>query len=128
MSNDTIRRYISLDRLRVGYDRSNRMVIDGVDLAEFCRNHFPRTDDPSTDLASSRNALVGLVTDVVIGDVMAQVEVVSGRQRVVSIMTVEAARDLELAPGVLAVARVKATDVIVEVPNIDRKGRADLPI
>lgn len=116
MSNDTIRRYIALDRLPVTYDGSNRMVLDGVTLADFCREHFARVDDPSTEQASARNSLVGLVTDVVADGVMAKVEIVSGHQRVVSLMSLEAVGDLGLAPGVLAVARVKATDVVVELP------------
>jgi molybdopterin-binding protein len=49
-------------------------------------------------------------------DVMAQVEIQAGRQRVVSLMSVEAVRDLGLSRGSLVVARVKATDVLVELP------------
>ena len=40
-----------------------------------------------------------------------------GPHRVVSLMTREAADELELAPGVLAVAAVKATNVVVELPS-----------
>jgi molybdopterin-binding protein len=47
---------------------------------------------------------------------MAQVEIQAGPFRVVSLMSREAADDLGLAPGVLAVAAVKATNVVVECP------------
>lgn len=40
----------------------------------------------------------------------------SGPHRIVSLMSAEAARELELEPGSLAVAVVKATTVIVETP------------
>jgi molybdopterin-binding protein len=118
MSNDTIRRYISADKLAVRHDASNRMVIDGVELAEFSREHAAEIRNPSAVQASARNSMVGLVTDVVVDGVMARVEMVAGRQWVVSLMSVEAARELDLRPGVMAVARVKATDVMVELPPI----------
>jgi molybdopterin-binding protein len=47
---------------------------------------------------------------------MAQVEIQSGPHRVVSLMSREAADDLGLEPGVLAIAVVKSTNVIVELP------------
>jgi molybdopterin-binding protein len=40
-----------------------------------------------------------------------------GPHTVVSLMSTEAARELELEPGSLAVAIVKATTVIVETPK-----------
>jgi molybdopterin-binding protein len=57
------------------------------------------------------------VTRVVKDKVAAQVEIQAGRHRVVSLMTREAADELGLEPGVLAVAAVKATNVVVEVPE-----------
>ena len=47
---------------------------------------------------------------------MAQVEIQAGPFRVVSLMSREAADDLGLASGVLAIASVKATNVVVELP------------
>jgi molybdopterin-binding protein len=69
-------------------------------VAESARNHFP-----------------GLVTKVTKDKVMAQVEIQAGPYRVVSLMSREAADELKLAPGVLAVASVKSTNVVVEVPQ-----------
>jgi molybdopterin-binding protein len=48
---------------------------------------------------------------------MAQVEIQAGPYRIVSLMSREAADELELAPGVMAVASVKSTNVVVEVPQ-----------
>ena len=39
-----------------------------------------------------------------------------GPHRIVSILTSEAAEELQLAPGVLAVASVKSTDVVISLP------------
>ena len=58
----------------------------------------------------------GVVTRVVHDQVMAQVEMVCGPYRVVSLMSSEAARELGLEPGVIAVASVKSTNVVVELP------------
>jgi molybdopterin-binding protein len=65
---------------------------------------------------SARNRLPGIVTRVVKDKVMAQVEIQVGPHRIVSLMSREAADELELAPGVLAVAAIKATNVVVELP------------
>ena len=66
---------------------------------------------------SVRNRFSGLVTRVVRDTVMAQVEIQSGPHRFVSLMSREAADELGLEPGVLAVAAVKATNLSVEVPR-----------
>jgi TOBE domain. len=47
---------------------------------------------------------------------MAQVEIQAGPHRIVSLMSREAADELKLEAGVLAVAAVKSTNVVVEVP------------
>jgi molybdopterin-binding protein len=57
------------------------------------------------------------VTKVVSDTVMSQVELVCGPFRVVSLMSTEAVRELGLEPGSVAVAVIKAADVIVETPT-----------
>jgi molybdopterin-binding protein len=66
---------------------------------------------------SARNRFTGIVTRVVKDNVAAQVEIQAGPHRLVSLMTAEAVDDLGLEPGMLAVAAVKATNVVVEVPG-----------
>jgi molybdopterin-binding protein len=63
---------------------------------------------------SARNQLDGIVTRVVVDGVMAQVEIAAGRYRLVALMSREAVEELDLKPGVLATAVVKATTVIVQ--------------
>ena len=53
---------------------------------------------------------------VVRGDVMSQVEVQAGPHRLVSLLSTEAVDDLGLVPGAPAVASVKATNVVIELP------------
>ena len=63
---------------------------------------------------SARNRLAGVVLEVKRDGVMAQVEMVCGEHRIVSLMSREAADELELEPGVHATAVIKSTTVIVE--------------
>jgi len=65
---------------------------------------------------SARNRMTGIVTRVTLDTVMAQVELICGPYRMVSLMSSEAARELGLAPGVTAIASVKSTNVVVERP------------
>ena len=95
-------------------------MVDGAELAVFAQNHAHAAVDPSGVGRSARNRFVGLVTSVLADTVMAQVEIQCGPHRVVSLMSSEAVRELDLQVGSLAVAVVKATTVIVETP----KGRS----
>ena len=118
VSDDTVRRYISLGRLPEQRDESNRRVIDGAALAAFAREHLTPAPDPSEVASSARNRLVGVVTDIQVDKVMAQVEMQCGPHRIVSLMCREAVDELDLKPGVLAVAVIKSTSVVVEVSVI----------
>lgn len=115
VSDDTVRRLIDNGALEAHADDSNRKVIDGRVLAEYARSHASGAmDDPASVGRSARNRFVGLVTEVVMDKVMAQVEMQCGPFRVVSLMSSEAARELGLEPGSVAVAVIKSTNVIVE--------------
>ncbi|MFC4947427.1 TOBE domain-containing protein [Pseudonocardia sp. GCM10023141] len=117
VSDDTVRRWVDAGTLPARPDASNRKVIDGAALAEFARDNAHAPPDPSGVQRSARNRLVGLVTSVVSDKVMSQVEIQCGPHRVVSLMSTEAVRDLGLEPGVLAVAVIKSTNVVVETPG-----------
>jgi molybdopterin-binding protein len=118
VSDDTIRRWIDNGTLAATQDQAGRKVVAGRDLAEFWRSNAPPPPpDPLGIRSSARNRFVGLVTDVLSDTVMTRVEMQCGPHTVVSLMSTEAARELELEPGSLAVATVKATTVIVETPK-----------
>ena len=59
----------------------------------------------------ARNRFSGLISRVIRDTVMAQVEIQAGPHRFVSLLSREAADELGLEPGMLAVAAVKATNV-----------------
>lgn len=117
VSDDTVRRWIDAGRLRAG-GPGGRTTIDGVDLAALAESLADHPDREATRAASvsARNRLAGIVTRVKRDPVMAQVELICGPYRLVSLMSSEAADELGLAPGVRALASVKSTNVVVERP------------
>ena len=117
VSDDTLRRWIEQGVITAGVDDAGRKVVDGAALAALATREATALDDPSGVARSARNTFVGLVTKITADTVMAQVEIQSGPHRVVSLMSSEAVRELGLEPGSLAVAVVKATQVIVETPR-----------
>ncbi|AUS78456.1 helix-turn-helix domain-containing protein [Actinoalloteichus sp. AHMU CJ021] len=117
VSDDTVRRWLDSGQLAGEVDAAGRKVVDGAVLAAFAGSTARAVPDPSAVGRSARNRFVGLVTDVVADTVMAKVELVCGPHRVVSLMSTEAVRELGLEPGVLAVAVVKSTHVVVETPR-----------
>jgi molybdopterin-binding protein len=114
VSDDTVRRWIDNGALEASLDETGRKVVDGVELAELAKEHAANPVDPSDMNSSARNRFVGLVTRVTSDVVMSQVEMQCGPHRVVSLMSTEAVRDLDLKPGSVAVAVIKSTNVIVE--------------
>ncbi len=120
VSDDTVRRWADAGRVATTLDEAGRLTIEGTDLVALAQELAAETPSPPhrpTVLWSARNRFTGLVTRVVRDTVMAQVELQCGPNRVVSLMSREAADALGLEPGVLAVASVKATNVVVEVPQ-----------
>ncbi len=117
VSDDTVRRWIDGGGLASFKDESGRKVIAGEVLAEFAREHASPPPDPLGVASSARNRFVGLVTKVTADRVMAEVQMQCGPFTVVSLMSAESARQLGLQAGVVAVAMVKATAVVVETPG-----------
>jgi molybdopterin-binding protein len=120
VSDDTVRRWADAGRIPTVSDAGRRRTIDGAVLARFAEELAASAERPSARAVvseSARNRFTGLVTRVVRDAVMAQVEIQSGPHRIVSLMSREAADELQLEPGSLAVASVKATNVVVEIPE-----------
>jgi molybdopterin-binding protein len=120
VSVDTVRRWADAGRLGARRTEGGQRVVDGAALAEFltAKRQPPERDEVIAQ--SARNRFQGIVTRVVKDEIVAKVELQAGPYRVVSLMTREAADELGLTPGVLAVAAVKATHVVVELPSLSR--------
>lgn len=115
VSDDTVRRWI--DQGLLPTTGTTPTEIPGEALAARAVALADEPDDPTGVSSSARNRFVGIVTRVRIDGVMAQVDLQCGPHRVVSLMSAEAAEELGLEPGALAVASVKATVVTVEMPR-----------
>lgn len=117
VSADTVRRLVDRGEVEAVRDADGRRRVDGASLA---RHLVATRDAPQVGSArtrSARNRFTGLVTRVTVDGLIAQVEIQAGRQRIVSILTSEAVEELGLAPGSIATASVKATSVVVEIPE-----------
>jgi molybdopterin-binding protein len=107
VSVDTLRRWERAGRLTFER-RGNRRYLSSQELSKLLHERHPGAR------SSARNHFQGVVVAVKRDTVMAQVDMVCGPFRVVSLMSREAADDLGLKPGVPATAVVKATHVVVE--------------
>ncbi len=117
VSDDTVRRWIDAGRLKARRTEGGRRLIDPGDLARLARQMASPPVARTVASESARNRFEGIVTKVVRDEVMAQVEIQAGPHRIVSLMSREAADELKLGEGVVAIASVKATNVVVELPN-----------
>jgi molybdopterin-binding protein len=108
ISLDTLRRWDKAGRLKVERDRSNRRVVSASEIDRV------RGDGGGTHI-SARNRFHGVVTDVQVDGLMAQVEiVVSDPVRLVAVVTRDAVEELGLENGMPATAIVKSTNVILQ--------------
>ena len=120
ISDDTMRRWIDAGRIATDTAATGggRTTVDGADLARLAEElaDHPDRDRTRASAVSARNRLTGIVTKVTRDTVMAQVDLICGPYRMVSLMSAEAALELGLEPGVRAIASVKSTNVVVERP------------
>ena len=107
ISIDTLRRWDRSGRIRTQRDAANRRLVPAAEIE--------RLKGADGDRMSARNHFRGVVRDVKVDGLLAQVEIdVTEPARVVAIITRDAAEELGLKPGVGAAAVVKATSVMIE--------------
>jgi len=117
VSSDTVRRLADTGRLRTVRTSGGQRHLDGPALASYMAS-LPKPEQPDAIGAqSARNRFPGIITRVIKDKVAAQVEIQAGPHRVVSLLTREAVDELGLAPGMRAVASIKATNVGIELPR-----------
>ena len=109
VSVDTLRRWERDGRIAFER-RGNTRVLAPEELARVLRERG------TNSRSSARNRMPGVVIDVKRDGVMAQIDLACGPFRIVSLMSREAADELDLKPGQPATAVVKSPMVIVERP------------
>jgi molybdopterin-binding protein len=117
VSTDTVRRWADTGRLKATVKPDGRRYFDGVDLASFAVEHAGDQTPNQPRAQSARNRFVGIITKVVKDKVAAHIEIQCGAHRFVSLITREAVDELQLVPGMVVEAVVKATNVGVEIPS-----------
>ena len=116
VSPDTVRRLVDAGQIKTARSAGGQRQIDGAALARYMAS-LPRQDPPAAVTESARNRFTGIITRVIKDGVAAQVEMQAGPYRIVSLITRESADELGLKPGIIAVASVKATNVVIERPR-----------
>jgi molybdopterin-binding protein len=116
VSADTMRRWVDAGRVAAERDEQGHRIIPGEPLAAFARElaQAGAAEAEGRPPSSARNRFPGIVTQVVLGDVAAQVEIQAGPFRVVSLISRDSAEELELVPGAPATAVIKSTNVMIE--------------
>jgi molybdopterin-binding protein len=117
VSDDTVRRWIDQGRLATVQD-AGRTAVDGVELATLAESlaGVPDREGLRSSSVSARNRLPGIVVAVKKDAVMAQVELICGPHRIVSLLSSDAVDELGLARGERAIAAIKSTHVVLERP------------
>ena len=111
VSVDTLRRWEAAGKLRTRRDERNRRRVPESEV----RRLTARPTRHSTGTPNSpRNRFAGTVRSVEVDGVMALVELEAGPFAITAAITRDSVAELGLAPGVNAVAFVKATSVMIE--------------
>ena len=116
VSVDTLRRWEAEGRLRTERSAGGQRMVPVAEVTRLFADRRVHAPERPIVAGSARNRLPGIVTRIEKDRVAAVVEIMAGPHRMVSLMTAEAVDDMDLRVGDEAVAVVKATSVIVEIP------------
>lgn len=122
VSVETLRRWEADGRLAMRRSGGGQRLVALAEVSRLLAERRRATPDRPIVAGSARNRFAGIVTRIERDRVAAVVEVMAGPHRLVSLMTAEAVEELDLREGDEAVCVVKATNVIVEIP--ERRARA----
>ena len=122
VSVETLRRWETEGRLRMSRSGGGQRLVPIAEVTRLLAEKRANGVERPIVAGSARNRFPGIVTRIEKDRVAAVVEVIAGPHRMVSLMTAEAVDEMGLQIGDEAVCVVKATNVIVEVPN--RRERA----
>ena len=111
VSADTLRRWDRAGKLTTLRDERNHRLVSAEEVRRLSRRRRQRHATGQT--LSARNRMPGIVRSVEVDGVMALVEIEAGPFLITAAVTRDSVEELGLAPGVEAVATVKATSVMV---------------
>lgn len=115
ISYPTIKQWIYSNKLRTVKTPGGHYRIPEAELDRFLHK-AKRADTPKRQMMrsiSGRNQLTGRIVELKFDGLLAQVKLSIGGQIITSIITAEAAREMQLAVGETASALIKSTEVMV---------------
>lgn len=115
VSVDTLRRWEADGRLAVERSEGGQRLVPMAELRRLLDERPPQRH--AVAATSARNQLEAIVTDVVADLAAATVEMQAGPFRLLALTTAESVRELDLHPGTRVIATVKATSVMVALPE-----------
>jgi molybdopterin-binding protein len=121
VSSDTLRRWEASGKIRTRRSPGGQRLIALADVVRLSGARRAKAEERTAVKQSARNRFEGIITRVEKDRISAVVEVRAGPHRLVSLITAEAAIELDLRPGLAVACVVKATNVVVEVA---RRGTA----
>ncbi|HXX19365.1 MAG TPA: helix-turn-helix transcriptional regulator [Candidatus Acidoferrum sp.] len=117
ISYPTLKQWIYKKKISTITTAGGHHRIPEAELDKFLHLHSERLPveqrRPNFRQISGRNQLVGRVTDVKVEGLMAQVTLSIGGQKVTSIITADAVREMRLKVGDKAAALIKSTEVMI---------------
>jgi len=114
---DTIRRWADDGKIQSARSDGGQRLIPIEEVTRVISERRRASTDRPIVAQSARNRFAGIVTRIEKDKVAAVVEILAGPHRIVSLLTAEAVDELGLRIGDEAIAVVKSTNVIVEVPS-----------
>jgi molybdopterin-binding protein len=108
ISVDTLRRWDRAGRITTERDAGNRRIVPAAEIDRL-------RGEPGSARLTARNRFNGIITEVKVDGLIAQVEmVISDPVRLTALVTRDAVEELDLRPGMSATAIVKSTSVMVQ--------------
>jgi molybdopterin-binding protein len=115
ISYPTIKQWIYHDKIKTAKTPGGHYRIPEAELDAFLHK-AKRPDTPKRQMmrsVSGRNQLTGRIVELKIDGLLAQVKLSIGGQIITSIITAEAAREMQLQVGETVAALIKSTEVMV---------------
>ena len=119
ISYPTMKQWIYRRKIRTVKTEGGHHRIPEDELRRFVFKNIEKSDlvwRESLRHISGRNQLVGRILSVKISGLMAQVTLAIGEQRITSIITAGAVREMSLEPGETVAALIKSTEVMIIRP------------
>jgi molybdopterin-binding protein len=111
---ETLRRWEREGKITTTRTTGGQRLVAAAEVARVLAEHRPQQPIAA---ASARNRFPGVITEIKTDGLAATVEIQAGPHRVLAFITREAVEELGLTPGMHAVATVKATSVMVNLPS-----------